>query len=85
MGVCENYILTHMTLKSVFSHLEISQELGYDKISRQAQQLICANLGRFQIETWSLTPVGLEGGGGLELLTQVFLLYPMPKWFTKGM
>lgn len=50
--VCENYILTHMDLKNVFSLLEVSAELGYERVTSQAVQLICANLG--------------QGSGGLE-------------------
>ncbi|KAL5248950.1 hypothetical protein ACHWQZ_G017973 [Mnemiopsis leidyi] len=43
--VCENYMLSHMELGSVFETYDIAAELGYDRITEQAIKLICANLG----------------------------------------
>lgn len=44
--VCENYMLSHMELGSVFETYDIAAELGYDRITEQAIKLICANLGQ---------------------------------------
>ena len=55
LQVCENYILSHIDLKTVFQVLDVTAELGFDAITNKAVKLICANLGSSFICDFNIT------------------------------
>ena len=50
--VCENYLVSHMELGTVFDVFDVTAELGYKRINHHAIKLICNNLGEFTNESF---------------------------------